>query len=669
MSPTPAPLFANEVRWRFTPAEREAFRLGDERTTVEWAEATIKLPPGVTELHGPWRSAVTPYAREPMNLWDDDHVRRSVKCWAPQTAKTMTSYLPVLRRLARGQGPALLVMSAEAGARKMFRDYVTPIALHSPGLAALLSTNTREDLTSSTIRFLGDRGRFDSAWATSLPRLKSFSYRIALGDEVEDWPSDVDGGGDPEALLDVRTRFYPHTSRIELVSSPGGERGVWAKLAECQEVRVYLARCPHCGAEQRLVWPVKGSPWYPRWEFDPTHDPSRIEGEHGARYLCAAAGCGARWSDAERDRAVATGRWQAVGKEYLAPARWDDPFPEPPAVRSLRPVSVGYHLAAWTSRLVSLSKVVAEFLRAEKTPDPVERRQKLKAWTNNYPAHPWLDERPPEVAADKVLGLRDDRPEGQVPLWGLAVFVTADVQEGGIYWEARAWGAGKKSAGLQHGYLPRVGAVAGPAEPGWEHVAPDFRLLAQVLRREWCTADGELLPTRFALVDSGYRTDEVYEACRLTGAVPSKGADHKKVPLTYHKIDTIPGTGKALPGGLQLVSYDANHWKDELARRLASGPGGLWALHADTGDDYAAHYAAEARDETTKEWVLRGRRANHWWDCGVLQVVAAQIQEQLLLKLERLCAPPRAPAPVRPPAEPVPGNPLSGRNLNPHAKR
>ncbi|WP_025322272.1 terminase gpA endonuclease subunit [Deferrisoma camini] len=595
-----------EVRFRFYPAERRVFRRPEKIKSSVWAEKYLRLPASVTSMPGPFRLSRTPYLRGVMDTRDEPHVRRTVFCAAPQTGKTLSAYVPLFRDMDRPKGlPALIVMSGQDGAKKISKDYILPIMRETPRLRALFPPDP-DDLTAYRIR-LANGMRLYTAWSTSPQLLKTFPACYGVGDEVDDWPtSSGDRGGDPEALFDVRLRTYPRESKLTLVSSPVLPEGIWSKLVGCQEVRVYLVRCPECGAEQRMVWPRI------RWP-EAERDPERILAERLAVYECA--GCGSQWDDADRDRAVDAGRWQAVDKRYLDLERrelLDDPFPQPPARPAREPISVGFHLPAWCSKFVPLAKAVAEFLKAHHEPDPAARREKLKAWTNNYPALPWVEEPPAERAESAILALRDDRPAGLVPAEAAALVVGIDTQDDGFWYEIRAFAAVTLTS-----WLVRYGFVT-----AWED------LERVVLHDRYRDPEGQELTVQLGLQDSGgHRTAEVYDWCRRVRVVrPSRGEQRMRTPIAYSKIDTYPGSTKPIPGGVQLVRVNTTYFKDALSARLQVAPAdpGAWLLHAETAEDYARHYTAEYRDEAGI-WQPRGSRPNHLWDCGVLCLAAAEI--------------------------------------------
>ena len=138
----------------------------------------------------------------------------------------------------------------------------------------------------------------------------------------------------------------------------------------------------------------------------------------------------------------------------------------------------------------------------------------------------------------------------------------------------------------------------------------------------------------FGLVDSGdgEMTREVYDWCQVHPPLrPSKGYEQLKAqPYRQSKIDTHPG--------LMLFGVSTNYYKSDLLDgklRISPGDAGAWHLHSNQPDgrqqddkapgiltDYARQLCAETRDERGL-WQNPRKRANHYLDCEVLQLVCA----------------------------------------------
>ncbi|MCE1171627.1 MAG: phage terminase large subunit family protein, partial [Azovibrio sp.] len=104
-------------------------------------------------------------------------------------------------------------------------------------------------------------------------------------------------------LARARTTTFPHTSKVLGVTTCTVEAAPgWDNLLKCQEVRVYMARCPLCGGLQ-----IMGQAGL-RWDEELAGQPDRVEAESLAWYECAH--CQALWSEVERRRAVAAGAYR-----------------------------------------------------------------------------------------------------------------------------------------------------------------------------------------------------------------------------------------------------------------------------------------------------------------------------------------------------------------------
>lgn len=149
-----------------------------------------------------------------------------------------------------------------------------------------------------------------------------------------------------------------------------------------------------------------------------------------------------------------------------------------------------------------------------------------------------------EVRSEEaILKLRDHRPRGLVPsekpVAGLLAAI--DTQDTGFYYEIRAWGYGLTPDSWQ----VREGFVL------------SFDDLERILfSDEYRNSEGDRYPVQFTVIDAmGHRTKEVYDWTRRfrRRVMPLQGVDRLNQPVAYTKIDTYPGTNKAIPGGLILM--------------------------------------------------------------------------------------------------------------------
>jgi phage terminase large subunit GpA-like protein len=180
--------------------------------------------------------------------------------------------------------------------------------------------------------------------SNSATGVKSMPIRWLFCDEIDEYPGDVDGQGDPIALAEKRTTgpTYPR-GEVLLVSTPT-IKGLSPIDREflASDQRRYFAPCPHCGSYDWIRW---GNI---RWtEGDPK----------SAALTCVA--WGALIEELHKTEMLARGEWRATAKG--------------------RGETAGFRLSSLYSPLgwLPCSAAVSEFLEAKE--DPV----RSKNWVNS----------------------------------------------------------------------------------------------------------------------------------------------------------------------------------------------------------------------------------------------------------------------------------------------
>ena len=565
---------------QFTEGEKEVFRPRSGLTVSEWAEKYRIVTTG--SMKGKWRNITTPYLKEPMDCFNVPYIRQIILMFAPQTGKTQVAFNSLLYSIDEDPGSAMYVLSTEKTAERMSKKRFLPMFLATAKIAEKM-TDKKADKAKYHYRFKNGADLMIS-WATSASELASESVRYMFFDETDKYPQNLPGEGDPITLGEMRTKTFPYNSKIIYMSTPTTKSGFIYKLMTevADEVRKYFVPCPHCGEYQLMEFDQI------KWPSD-VRDPRVIRREKLAWYECKH--CGAIWDDIDRDRAVRKGKWIS-----------ENPVD--------RPVAVGFHLPAWYSPFVSLSEVAAAFLKAH------QDKTKMRAFVTQYKAEPYeeeLGEREEKVIYD----LRDERPRGLVPNVPVAaITASADTQDNGWYYAIRAWGYGRD----MESWLIREGFVTtldGLAKVFFEDVYEDV--------------NGQKYVVNIALIDSGgHNTALVYDFCRFyPQALATKGSSHRSMvqPFRFSKVDVYPGTNKPIPGGVQLLIVNTIYYKDMLALKLQIAPGdpGAFHVHSEIGEDYAKQMVSEVKDEQTGLWKCPSGKDNHYWDCEVLNLVAADI--------------------------------------------
>lgn len=587
---------AGDVReFRFSAAVRRVVRKKKAVRPSVWAEKNRVLTTSV--INGPWRNSVTPYLAGIMDAMAHPAVSTGIICKAPQVGGTEAAHNFVGYALDHAPGPVMYVFPDKDLASENSRDRIVPMLEASPALRGYF-TGTDDDKARFRIKLR--HAIIHMAWSHSTSSLSNKPVRYLILDEVDKYPPTTGKReASPVKLARKRQNTYRAYGRSKevMLSSPSIETGnIWVALTtEAQIIFDYHVRCPHCGRLQHMKfdnikWP------------DDVRDPEMMESSKLARYHCPH--CEAQWTDHDRDRAVQSGQWMSRPKEDGDPAIGLDAY-----LGAYRPAKVGFHIPAWISPFVSMSECAAAFLKGLKD------KEALKDFNNGYAAKPWVvyEQQRDE---DQLVVLMDDRPAGLVPGNERVAGLTAgvDTQKHGFWYEIRAWGFGldRDSWQIKAGYVT------------------SFDALAQVLWEDTYTdADGNQYIVHMVLQDAmGDKTADVYDFCRAHRGriLPTQGVQQLTQPFTFSKVDTYPGTNRIIPGGLFLCRVNTTFYKNDLSNRLDVAPGdpGAWYFHNDTTREWLRHMTAEYVDEKGV-WQCPSGKANHGWDCSVLNRVAADI--------------------------------------------
>lgn len=443
---------------------RDGWRPEPRLSVSSWADAHRVM--GNRSGHGAarWRTAVTPYLREIMDaLGPRSPARRVVFMKGSQVGGTEAGNNWLGFIMHHSPGPILVVRPTVDEARRFSRQRLDPMIETTPALRDLVTeARAREGGNSLLIKeFPG--GVLFLTGSNSATGVKSMPIRWLFCDEVDEYPGDVDGQGDPIALAEKRTTGPLYARRkVFLVSTPtikGLSRIEREFLAT--DRRRYFVPCPHCG---HLDWI--------RWE--------NIRWDEGApataALLCAA--CGVLIEERYKTQMLAAGEWRPT-----AEARGD---------------TVGFHLSSLYSPLGWLpwSATVAEFLGARE--DPL----RLKSFVNSVLGETW-EERGDSVEA-AGLSARLERYEAEVPHGVGALVASVDVQGDRLEAQVVGYGAGEES------WLIAFTQLHG--DPGREQV---WLELDSFLTQEFEHEGGRKLGVLCTAVDSGgHHSEQVYKYCR-----------------------------------------------------------------------------------------------------------------------------------------------------------
>ena len=563
----------------------DGLRPEEPLTVSEWADRYRKLSSKASAEPGPWRTGRTPYLREPMDcLSSNSPVQRVVMMFAAQTGKTEAGSNWLGYVIDHAPGPMLCVQPTVEMAKRLSKQRLESMITDTPCLAAKIAPARARDSGNTMFSKEFSGGIMLLTGANSATGLRSAPCRYLFADEVDAFPSDVDGEGDPVALAERRTTTFARR-KILLTSTPTVKdfSRIEAEYLRSDQRRFYVP-CPSCGGMQWLQWPRL------KWDAKRPGD---------VRYQCEH--CGERFDENHKPAMLSAGKWRATAPSDGRTA--------------------GFQLSGLYSPLgwCSWEQLVDDFLRA-KSDAPA-----LKAFVNTRLAETWEEDYAAAVSADGLMAKRLAYESGTCPDGVVLLTCGVDVQDNRLAVSVWGWGEGETGWMIWHQELM--------GDPTQTEV---WGQLDQVLVTEWATAGGKLLKVSQVAVDSGgHCTHEVYRYVRdrvRQNVVAIKGSSRRNSPAVGKgsKVD-VSWQGRVLKRGVTLYQLGTDTIKTTLFGRLRHNEtGGIGTLYFGMAADeeYFRQLTSERqalryhRGFPIREWVKKAGDRNEALDCVVYAYAA-----------------------------------------------
>lgn len=523
-------------------------------TVSQWADEN-RLLPDLSAEPGRWRTTRTPYLREIMDcLSASDPTERVVFMKGAQLGGTEAGLNFLGYVIHHAPGLMLMVQPTMDAVRRNTSIRIDPMIAASPALRERVVEPGRKEPGNSQFRKLFPGGQLVMVGAASGVGLRSTPARYLFLDEVDAYPSDVSGEGDPVALAVQRTVTFRGRRKIVLVSTPTlkGFSRIEAAYEESDR-RVFEVRCPECGSYAPITW-------------------VQIEWPEGrrdlARRICPE--CGSVHEEHQKPALLATGRWRATAKGDGRTA--------------------GFHLSSLYSPFETWAEIAVEHGQVYRDPP------RLQVWTNTKLAETWEDQAGEVIDAEPLRARREDwgafLPDGVAAL-------TAGVDVQGDRLELHVIGWGRDEEAWSIDYRVIFGDPSGPRV--WADLDT---ALGATFPHARAVAD---MPIRAVAVDTGgQHTKAAYEYCRTRlhrRVWGIKGRGGPGVPLWPRRPSRTKGKAP-----LFIVGVDAA--KDALFVRLKLAEPGPGALHFPMERD--AEFFRQLTAERVVTRFARGRPIRLW---------------------------------------------------------
>ena len=487
-------------------------------TISQWADRYRWLSQRASAEHGRWRTERTPYLREimdclsPMSLIERTVFMKGAQIGGTECGNNWMGYI-----IHQAPGPMMAVQPTVEMAKRNSKQRIDPLIEESEVLRKLVRDPRSRDSGNTVLSKDFPGGVLVMTGANSAVGLRSMAARYLFLDEVDAYPGDVEGEGDPITLAMARTRTFARR-KVFLVSTPKitGMSRIESAYEESDQ-RKYWVPCPTCREFQILKFAQL------RW---PKGDPQ------SAVYICEH--CGQEIRNHQKQSMLARGEWRAGAKGDGRTA--------------------GFHISSLYSPVgwFSWGDAAKQFEQAQKNP------ALLQVFVNTVLGETWtlLGEAP---EWQKLYDRREDYKVGLVPHGGLFLTAGADVQKDRIEVEIAAWGRGKESWSVDY----RVFEGDTSRAAVWEK-------LTGLLNESFTTESGLELPIMQLAVDSGFATIEVYQWARRQGGrvLVIKGDSRTPSLIGSASPVEVGPMGAKLKRGVRVWPVNSGMAKEELYRWL-----------------------------------------------------------------------------------------------------
>lgn len=607
-----------------------------------WAESKRYLPPATTQLPGPYRFDVAPYLREILDCMSIDSpvreviVKKGVQIGA--TVGVLENALGYFIEHVRS-APCMLITADAELAKLRIDSYVTPMLQWSKLQHLIQSsddTNTRRTgKTDKKIEWVGG-GFLVPFGAQNANKLRSISIQMMLRDEIDGWPDSVGRDGDPMKLSADRCAGFETSRKILDISTPllEGQSKIHRRFLQGDQRR-YFVRCLSCEHPQVLRWRtthaggvISGIVWE-------TDNAGHLVAD-SVRYLCE--NCQHPHTNDDKTRLLSP----KFGAEWRPTA-----VPSSPDIRS-------YHISALYSP-VGMQTWAACVQKWREAWDEENNRPKdlaeLQVFYNNVLGEAFAV-RGEKVSFEAVSShrrqwyrygeIKNEMAELYCGGPVLVVVLTVDVHADNL--AVAAWGWCRDRRVLLLDYERLWGDTALLDDP-----ATWGELREIIDNKTYQSDDGREYRISMSMIDSGYRTDTVYQFCAEYegGVYPVKGREVAAKNVRDREFSDMENPMGTKAFGI-VVDFYKDRWSAALRRSdwdQGSGvqPVTFFNAPVDATDKQLKELTVETKvakiDPRTKmrvgwEWHRPSGAANELWDLLVYANAALDVLAWDLCKHE-----------------------------------
>jgi phage terminase large subunit GpA-like protein len=384
----------------------------------EWADKHRILSSEASAEPGQWRTSRVPYARAWMDVFNDPYVHTVVLKTSSQVGKSETLNNVLGYFIHHDPCPIMMVQPTIDRMKEYSKKRIAPMIRDTPALSSVVSKELSRDSDNTTLgkSFIG--GHLKMVGANAASALASDPIRVLLADEVDRYPKDVDGEGDPLSLAVVRqTTFTNRKAGITSTPTTKGQSRVEEEYTRSHQFK-YHVPCPQCGEMQTLQWKDSDNQYRLVWENTP-------EGVVLSIHYACVNGCAIEPHN--KLRMLDDGDWLDNEGRSI----WDV------LTEKHHNGNIGFEISALYSVWLGWNELAERFIKATREAK-AGKPELLKTFVNTMLGETWdlANERPDVEGLEK----RAEEYETDVPLGVLLLTAGVDTQPNRL--ECSVWGWG-----------------------------------------------------------------------------------------------------------------------------------------------------------------------------------------------------------------------------------
>ena len=528
-------------------------------TVDEWADRHRVLSSVASAEPGQWSTSRTPYLREIMReLSAKSRTEKVVFMKGAQLGGTEVGLNWIGYVVQHVPGPMLMVQPTVETAKRVSKQRVDALIEACPELSQRISDPRSRDSGNTIMMKEFPGGVLMLTGANSAVGLRSMPVRFLFLDEVDGYPADAAGEGDPVGLAIQRSATFSNR-KIFMCSTPTVKDASRIEAAyEESDKRIFLVPCDGCGAFQQILWKDI------RWPEGKPQD---------AAWVCPE--CGTVHYEFRKPSLLARGRWTPMAESSAHTA--------------------GFHLSSLYSPWLSWAEIAEEHLAAKD--DPV----RLKVWVNTKLAETWED-RDGETIDEARLMERREHYGPAVPATVAVLTAGVDVQDNRLEIEVVGWGRDEESWSCDYRII-----WGDPSAPQvWDDLE---EYLSQSFRHESLPDGISVMGT--CLDTGGHHTQSAYAFCA--------GKERKRI-WAVKGVSTANGSArpiwpkrptKAAKGKVSLFTIGVDAAKEAIYGRLKVMEPGAGYCHFPMDRDLA--YFEQMTAERLRTKYSSGFPRRYWW--------------------------------------------------------